>query len=240
LTSIVYSQILSLHHAKPIPPNIVESGFCQENILRGDEVDFDKLPVPLLHQGDGGRYIQTYGIHVVRSPDEKWTSWSINRAMVLGKNKLAGLLPPSQHISLVHKMWTAQGKDTPWACVFGAPPAAIALGGTPLPEGASEDEYVGAMAGMPVDIVKCKTNDLYVPANAEIVLEGTISQTEKAIEGAMGEYHGFVFPDDKKPQPVFTVNAITYRNKAILPISVAGKAADETVRLRDFSTPFVL
>jgi UbiD family decarboxylase len=229
-------QILSLHEAKPIPPKVVESGVCQEFVLRGDEIDFDKLPVPLLHQGDGGRYIQTFGVHVVRSPDEKWTSWSINRAMVLGKNKLVGLLPPSQHISLVHKMWKEQGKDTPWACVFGGPPAALALGGTPLPAFASEDGYVGAMAGTAVEVVKCKTNDLYVPANSEIVLEGTISQTETATEGAMGEFHGFVFPDDKKPQPVFTVNAITYRKNPILPISVAGKAPDETVSRSCYSS----
>jgi len=79
-----------------------------------------------------------------------------------------------------------------------------------------------------MEVIKCETNDLLVPAQAEVVLEGTISANETAVEGPMGEYHGFIFPSKKAPAPVFTVNAITYRSNPIVPITVAGRAPDET------------
>lgn len=100
--------------------------------------------------------------------------------------------------------------------------------GMPLPKFVSEPDYVGAITGVGIDVIKCETNDLVVPAQSEVVLEGTISATETAVEGAMGEYHGFLFPEKKAPQPVFTVNAITYRSNPIVPITVAGRSPDET------------
>ncbi len=98
----------------------------------------------------------------------------------------------------------------------------------PLPKFVNEPDYVGAITGVPMEVIKCETNDLLVPAQAEVVLEGTISANETAVEGPMGEYHGFIFPSKKAPAPVFTVNAITYRSNPIVPITVAGRAPDET------------
>jgi UbiD family decarboxylase len=98
----------------------------------------------------------------------------------------------------------------------------------PIPDGVTEAGYIGAMTGSALDVVKCETNDLLVPANAEIVLEGTLSITETAPEGPFGEMHGYVFPGDTYPWPVYTVTAITYRNGAILPVSNCGRITDET------------
>lgn len=92
----------------------------------------------------------------------------------------------------------------------------------------NEPDYVGTITGEPVEVIKCETNDLVVPAQSEVVLEGVISATETAIEGPMGEYHGFLFPSKRSPQPIITVNAITYRSNPIVPISVAGRSVDET------------
>ena len=100
--------------------------------------------------------------------------------------------------------------------------------GMPLPKFVNEPDYFGALTGSLVEVIKCDTNDLIVPAQSEVVLEGTISKDKTAIEGAMGEYHGFLFPEKKSAQPVFTVNAITYRSNPIVPISVAGRSPDET------------
>ncbi|MDW5897965.1 UbiD family decarboxylase, partial [Klebsiella pneumoniae] len=91
---------------------------------------------------------------------------------------------------MIREMWRREGKPTPWAMVLGAPPAAVAVAGMPLPAGVSEPDYVGALLGKSVTLTQAETNDLWVPANAEIVLEGEISLTETALEGPMGEYHG--------------------------------------------------
>ncbi|KAH8810787.1 3-octaprenyl-4-hydroxybenzoate carboxy-lyase-domain-containing protein [Xylogone sp. PMI_703] len=98
----------------------------------------------------------------------------------------------------------------------------------PLPDGVSEADYVGAMTGAPLELVKCDTNNLYVPATTEIIMEGTISVTEKGPDGPFGEMHGYVFPGETHQWPLFTINKITYRNNAILPISVCGGLTDET------------
>ncbi|RYF58042.1 MAG: UbiD family decarboxylase [Comamonadaceae bacterium] len=213
-------------HAEPIAPKVVETGPCKENILRGDEVDLTKFPVPLLHEQDGGRYFGTYGFHVVRSPEGDWTSWSVARTMLHGRNTLVGPVMPKQHIGLIHEMWRTKGERTPWAMVLGAPPAALAAAGMPLPAKVSEDGYVGALTGSPVDVVPTETGGLCVPANSEIVLEGWISPDETATEGPMGEYHGYALAESSQ-QPVFHVEAVTFRNDPILPICVAGIPPEE-------------
>ena len=178
--------------AKPIPPNIVSDGPVKEVRLNPDQFDLTTLPAPLLHKSDGGKYIQTYVMHVVQSPDGKWTNWSIARAMVHDKNHLTGLVLEPQHIWQIHEMWKKEGKDMPWALAFGVPPAAIMAASMPLPGGLSEADYIGSLVGSPIDVVKCDTNGLYVPANSEIVFEGTCSITERGPEGPFGEMHGYV------------------------------------------------
>ncbi|WP_284986777.1 UbiD family decarboxylase [Arthrobacter sp. fls2-241-R2A-172] len=222
----IVEHLIRAMHADPVPPRIVESGPCKENIWRGDEVDLRKLPVPLLHAEDGGRYLGTYGFHVVKTPDASWTSWSVGRTMLHGPTTLVGPAMPEQHIGIIHSMWRDLGERTPWAMVLGAPPAALAAAGMPLPAHVSEDGYVGALTGLPVDVVETEQGGLQVPATSEIVLEGWISAEEIGPEGPMGEYHGYSFPEGKL-QPVFHVETITFRDEAILPICVAGLPPEE-------------
>ncbi|KAH7303067.1 3-octaprenyl-4-hydroxybenzoate carboxy-lyase-domain-containing protein [Stachybotrys elegans] len=97
--------------------------------------------------------------------------------------------------------------------------------------GVSEAEYVGSFCGSPLELVKCETNDICVPTNSEIVLEGTISTTDANEEGPHGEMHGYSFLDENSLQPIYNVNAITHRTDSILPVGVPGCAnlgPDET------------
>jgi phenacrylate decarboxylase len=225
----ILDKMLSASMMAPIPPQIVSTGPCKENILEESQIDLTKLPAPLIHQADGGKYLQTYGMHVIQSPDESWTNWSIARAMVYDEKHLCGLVIQPQHIWQMHQLWKKEGRDVPWALAFGVPPAAIMASSMPIPDGVTEAGYVGAMTGSALELVKCDTNDLYVPATSEIVLEGTLSITETAPEGPFGEMHGYVFPGDTHLWPKFKVNRITYRNDAILPMSACGRLTDETV-----------
>ncbi|KAF9024270.1 UbiD-domain-containing protein [Hymenopellis radicata] len=210
----ILDKILSVAHAPPIEPNVVDTGSCKENKIFGDDIDLTAIPAPLVHKSDGGKYIQTYGMHIVQSPDGKWTNWSVARAMVDGKRHLVGAVKT--------------GKDCKWALALGVPPAAIVAASMPIPDGVSEAGYVGALTGTALDLVKCETNDLLVPANSEIVMEGTLSITETAPEGPYGEYHGYVFLGDAVPCPRYHVDCITHRDNAILPVSASGRLTDET------------
>ncbi|KAF7549679.1 hypothetical protein G7Z17_g6230 [Cylindrodendrum hubeiense] len=210
----ILDKMVATKTATPIPPVTVETGSCKEFRLTPDQFDLTTLPSPLLHQSDGGKYVQTYGMHIVQSPDGKWTNWSIARAMVYDKNHLVGLLIEPQHIWQIHQMWKKEGKDMPWALAFGVPPAAIMAASMPLPDGLSEAEYIGSLAGSPIEVVKCETNDLLVPANSEIVFEGVCSITDTALEGPFGEMHGYTFPGDSHPQP-------KYRHTMIGPLAAA-------------------
>ena len=222
-----------------IPPKRVATGPCKENKRFGDEVDLLSLQVPLLHDGDGGRYINTLGLIVAQTPDKKWTNWSIARIMLLDKNRMTGLVMPLQHIQAVHQTWKDIGKPMPFALVQGCEPFIPFVCGMPLPPTfdttimpprplppfVNEADYVGAYFGEGVEVVKCETSDLEVPATAEIVIEGTLSITETALEGPMGEYAGYY--GETGMWPVYNVTAITHRNDPILPICVAGEPVEE-------------
>ncbi|KAF2135233.1 uncharacterized protein K452DRAFT_330291 [Aplosporella prunicola CBS 121167] len=224
----IIDKMLSAKTMKPLTPTIVKSGACKENKKFGDEVDLLKLPVPLIHKADGGKYIQTYGMHILQSPDGKWTKWSIARTMVKDDKHLVGLVIPPQHIWEIQQMWKKEGKDIPWALVLGVPPAAIMACCMPLPDGVSEAEYVGAMTGTAVEVTKCETNDLYVPTTSEIVFEGKLSITETGQEGPFAELYGYIFPGVRHKCPVYRVDCITHRDNAILPVSACGRLTDET------------
>lgn len=199
-------------------------------MLRGEQIDLHKIPAPKLHMGDGGKYLQTYGVHVLQTPDGRWTNWSIFRGMVHDSKHLVCLVGNGQHVSIIRNEWLARGvKEIPWALAFGVPPAANFVAGLPIPEGISDAAFVGALVGQPLDLVKCELSDLLVPATSEIIFEGTMSLTETADEGPFGDALAVVFEGEKHRHPLFRVDSITHRNDAILPISVPGKICDESV-----------
>lgn len=212
---------------RPLPPELVKSGACKETVLNGEKVDLLKLPSPLIHDGDGGRYINTWGTIVVRTPDEKWTNWSIARVMLLDERRMTGIVHPLQHLGQIHGMWKQLGKPTPFAMFQGGPPFAPFVSGMPLPAWVSEADYMGGYYGRPVEVVRCETVDLEVPAGSEIVIEGFISNTETAVEGPMGEYAGYLWPGPGSPRPVYNVTAMTYRDSPILPVVAAGEPVEE-------------
>ena len=212
---------------KPIPPRRVASGPVKENVLLNDEVDLTRLPAPLLHDGDGGRYLNTFGIVIAQTPDKAWTNWSIARIMVLDRNRMAGIIAPNQHIGMVRQAWTDAGADMPFALALGAEPFIPYAGGMPLPAHVDEGGFVGAFFNEPIDVVRCETVDLDVPSTAEIVIEGHVSRTETGLEGPMGEYAGYLWTGNGSQKPVYKVSAMAFRRDPILPVSVAGEPVEE-------------
>lgn len=211
----------------PIPPRVVEDGACKENKLFGKDIDLTKLPVPFIHHGDGGRYINTYGIFIARTPDGSWVNWAITRAMLDGPQTIAGVVIPTQDFGKIYAEWKEIGEEMPFALCLGVDPAIAMIAGYPLPSGINEDGVIGGWYGDGVEVVKCETNDLLVPASTEIVIEGFASLDETVPEGPMGEYGGYVWSGKGKEVPCFKVTAMTHRDDPIMPICVAGVPTEE-------------
>jgi len=212
---------------KTIKPQIVSDGPCKENKVFDKDIDITKLPSPFIHEGDGGRYINTYGIFVVQSPDGAWINWAISRAMVDGPRSIAGVVIPTQDLGKIYAMWKKIGKQMPYALCLGVDPAIAMVAGYPIADKVNECDLIGGWYGEGVEVVKCETNDLYVPASTEIVIEGFASLDEMIPEGPMGEYGGYVWCTNTKKVPLFSVTAMTYRNNPIMPITVAGVPTEE-------------
>jgi UbiD family decarboxylase len=221
--------LAAVHAKAPIPPKLVsaDSAPCKQNILLGADATLDRFPIPQIHPDDGGRYPNTWGVIVARTPDGRWTNWSISRIMLLDNRHMTGLFLPQQHIGMIWAEWEKLGKPMPFAVVQGGDPGVPMVGGMPIPAEVDEGTYLGTLYGEPVEVVKCETNDLEVPAGAEVVIEGHVSITRDATEGPYAEFHGYALPETS-PEPVYTIEAITYRDNPIWPISATGRPPDDS------------
>jgi UbiD family decarboxylase len=226
----IVEAIVAARQRPGIPPVLVDvSGApCKQNILRDTDVDLYTFPTPLIHGNDGGRYIQTYGVNIARTPDGSWTNWSINRMMIAGKDRLSCLIPGPQHLGTIRAQWAERGEPMPIAVALGVEPGLPYAGAMPLPAGEDESAFLGTYYGHPLQLVPAETVDLAVPATAEIVIEGHVATdaSDVASEGPMNEYPGYN-ADDTFPKPVLHVSAITYRNEAVLPVVAAGPPVEE-------------
>jgi 4-hydroxy-3-polyprenylbenzoate decarboxylase len=212
---------------RPVPPRLVDTGPCKDNIVLGDDVDLTIFPTPLIHDGDGGRYFNTWGALIVQDSRGQWTNWTISRLMIHNRRTLVGPLAPTQHIGQIFAEWRERGEPMPFALAQGGHPAIPFACAMPIPRDIDEAAFLGAFLGAPLDVVACETNGLQVPANAEIVVEGHVDPRLTGPEGPMGEYDGYIATHSWQA-PLFHVDAITYRDDAILPIVAAGEPIDET------------
>ncbi len=211
---------------KPIKPVILKDGPCKENKLIGNEVDLFRFPVPVVHSGDGGRYVGTWHAVITRDPNSDWVNWGMYRTMAYNRKRLSILfnLGNDGGFMWYHK-FLPQKKPMPFAIAVGADPLCLLATVAAFRKGESEVDYAGALRGKPVELVKCETNDLYVPAHAEIILEGEISPDIVITEGPFGEYTGYRTPGEKKHLGL--VKAITYRNNPITTFANPGIPQDD-------------
>lgn len=223
----VVAALAAARALQPVPPVFTASGPCKQNVMRGEEIDLLRFPTPLIHAGDGGRFMQTYGLNIVQTPDGRWTNWSVNRMMLVDRARLACLIPPMQHLGIIKAQWQALGRPMPIVVALGVEPALPYVGGMPLGEGEDEAAFLGAYFGEPLEMVRGETVDLPVPATAEIVIEGFVSHDDLVPEGPMGEYPGYLDRSPASPKPVLHVSAVTFRDDPILPVAVAGAPVEE-------------
>ena len=174
-----------------------------EHRCAGDDVDLAKLPAPIWHRNDGGPFIGSGSIVIMRDPDGGWINASIYRVQVHGKNRVTVQFDhPGRHGAIIAKKYWDQGKSCPVAVVNGEDPALFIAGFEYLPAGQSEYDFAGAIKGAPIEIMPGPQTGLPIPAHAEIILEGELLPTSEATlpEGPFGEFTGY-YAAEARPVP---------------------------------------
>ena len=216
----VLKQVLNM------PVKSVKKGQCQAVVLEGDEVDLSQLPIQTCWPGDAAPLL-TWGLVITKGPNKERQNLGIYRQQVIGKNKLIMRWLSHRGGALDFKEWCEQnpGKDFPITVAIGADPATTLAAVTPIPDTLSEYAFAGLLRGKKTKVCTCMGNDLQVPENAEIILEGVIKSGEMADEGPFGDHTGYY--NEVERFPVFTVERITHRQDPIYHSTYTGKPIDE-------------
>jgi len=197
---------------QPVKPKLVSVAPCQQVEIRGSDVSLDRLPVVTWTPGkDKAPYITT--IVVTRDHDTGHQNMGVYRTMIRDNHSVLVNLAPGRQGFRNVKTWTDKGKTAPIAWVIAAEPAVHLATVANLPYGADEIELAGGMQGEAIELVTCRSHDLRVPAQSEIVIEGEIRPGEFDDEGPFGEFAGFMGPVEKRP--VARINVITHRDSPL-------------------------
>jgi 2,5-furandicarboxylate decarboxylase 1 len=197
---------------RPIPPRIVGTGPVKDVVLTGDRVDLLELPQIIHHEGDAGAYL-TAAISFAREPGTETWNCAYNRLMIKGRDTTSIHLTAGKHLWEFQRIAEARGLPLPVAFAIGVHPA-IALGALAIGS-IDEDErgIMGALLGEPLELVRCETSDVLVPAHAELVIEGEILPAARTAEGPFGEFTGYSLGE--RAREMLRVTAVTHRAGAL-------------------------
>lgn len=213
---------------KLIPPVTVDQGPCKEVVRRGKDVDLFQLPAPMLHEGDGGRYLGTWDLVVSYDPSARWVNWGTYRFMIYDSNHLTGFPRPTSHLGKVFQdHYVPKKQPMPIAIVIGADPLSHFAASATYRIGGEEASLAGGLRGSPVEIIRCETSELLVPARAEIVIEGELLPDRVALEGPYGEYPGYR-TGEMGNGVLFRATAVTHRRRPILTVDATGYMDDSS------------
>ena len=213
-----------------ISPNLKRSAPCQEVVIKDEEVDLSIFPIQTSWPGDAGPLV-TWPLVITKGPDKERQNLGIYRMQQIGQNKLIMRWLSHRGGALDFRDWKIKhpGKPFPVSVAIGADPATILATVTPVPDSLSEYAFAGLLRGSKTNVIKSQTNQLQVPASAEIILEGYIDCDELAEEGPFGDHTGYYNEVDKFP--VYTVTRITHRREPIYHSTYTGRPPDEPAML---------
>ena len=197
---------------RPIAPIVVTDAPCQDVVVTGDDVDLTALPIPFMHEKDGGPYISA-GVAFAQDPE-----WGPNsgcyRMMFRTRREMAMDLFTASDLRRYYAKTYERNQSLPVAIAIGVHAFEHMASAYKAPAGTNEMEIAGGLRGEPTQLVRAKTVDVMVPANAEIVLEGELLPNGwTADEGPFGEFAGM--QGDLKHNPLFRVGAITHRRDPV-------------------------
>ena len=215
-----YKQVLNM------PVKQRSSAPCQEVIFENDEVDLTRLPIMHCWPEDVAPLL-SWGLTITKGPYKDRQNVGIYRLQLLGNNKLIMRWLSHRGGALDFSEWQQAhpNEKFPVSVAIGADPATILAAVTPVPDTLPEYAFAGLLRGKRTEVVKSLSNDLNVPATAEIILEGYIDPNELAKEGPYGDHTGYY--NEIEQFPVFTVTHITHRKDAIYHSTYTGRPPDE-------------
>ncbi|HOQ08816.1 MAG TPA: menaquinone biosynthesis decarboxylase [Syntrophomonadaceae bacterium] len=203
-------------------PKLVRHGACQEVVESNPSLDL--LPVLKCWPEDAGRFITLPQVYT-KDPETGKRNVGMYRMQVYD-SKTTGMHWHTHHDgAAIYRKNCQLGKPTEVAVALGGDPAITYAATAPLPPGIDELLFAGFLRKKPVELVKCKTVDLEVPADAEIVLEGYVDPWERRIEGPFGDHTGYYSLADE--YPVFHLTAVTHRKNPIYPATIVGRPPQE-------------
>ena len=203
-------------------PKTTSKAPCQEVVLTGDEVDLGRLPIMRCWPGDPAPFVTLPAV-VTKDPKSGVRNVGMYRMQVI--DRASTFMHWQVHKDGRADLLAADDGRIPVAVALGLDPITAYSASAPLPKHIDEFMLAGFLKGEPVQLVRCKTVDLEVPANAEIVLEGHVSKDDVGMEGPFGDHTGYYTPPEEFP--IFRISAITMRRGAIYPSIVVGKPPAE-------------
>ncbi len=226
----LWQNLPSYKNVLNVAPNVKKSAPCQDVVIEADDVDLSVFPIQTCWPEDVAPLV-TWPLVITRGPEKDRQNLGIYRMQLIGRNKLIMRWLSHRGGALDFSDWQQHhpGQAFPVSIAIGADPATILATVTPVPDTLSEYAFAGLIRGSKTDVVKSLTNDLQVPASAEIVLEGVIEPDELADEGPFGDHTGYY--NEVEQFPVFTVTRITHRKDPIYHSTYTGRPPDEPAML---------
>ncbi len=203
-----------------IPPRMVSNAPCQEIVLQGNDVDLERFPILQCWPKDAGRFI-TLPLVITKDPETGNRNVGVYRMQVIDRRTTAMHWQTQKDGAAHAHKARLRSKKLDVAVVIGADPACVWSGVVPLPYGMDEFLFAGFAGKRGVELVKCKTIDLEVPASAEIVLEGTVDPADLRAEGPFGDHTGVYTPVELFP--TFHVTCVTLRKNPVYLTTIVGK-----------------
>ncbi len=203
-----------------MPKKIKGKGICQQNIIT-ENIDINILPILKLWTNDGGKYITLPAVHTT-NPYTENRNVGMYRMQVLDNKTTAMHWQIHKDAASHFSLYKEKGiKKMPVAVILGGDPVYAYVASAPLPEDIDEYIFAGILRKKPVHLVKAITQNIYVPEDADIVIEGYVDTTEDfVLEGPFGDHTGFYSLEDYYPK--FHITAITHKNNAVYPATIVG------------------
>ena len=226
----VWQKLPSYKQVLNVSPNVKKSAECQDVVIEAGDVDLSMFPLQTCWPGDVAPLV-TWPLVITCGPQKERQNLGIYRMQPIARNKLIMRWLSHRGGALDFKDWQKKypREAFPVSVAIGADPATILATVTPVPDTLSEYAFAGLLRGSKTDVVKSLTNDLQVPASAEIVLEGVIEPGEFADEGPYGDHTGYY--NEIEQFPVFTIKRITHRKDPIYHSTYTGRPPDEPAML---------
>ena len=205
-----------------IPPTEVADGPVLENIDRDEDVDLWKFPVPFVHEKDGGRYIGTDELVIMRDTESGWTNVGTYRVRVHDKNTVAIWMSPGKHGKLISEKYFKDGKPCPVLISCGHDPNLFLVSHQEVDYELDEFAYAGGQRGRAIEIIPSELHQLPIPAYSELVLEGEMIPDEMREEGPFGEFMGY-YASNASQLPIVRIKRVYWRNNHIITLAVPSR-----------------